>query len=364
MSTKKMLHRSLALLLALVMTLGLVPQQALAYLAERPEELTIVDKDGNTVAVTEDWETAFPYGTFAFSDFQMVAEEGGNTAVIKVYRLGGTQGRAVAYVTYEPALTQLEDGSASYSTAAGSNDIIIEVENPLPGAENQPIGQPEQPEEPKKAVSVEQSQAEDGVLLSIDVEAEAYQWYVLYADGWELISNATGREMLVGEEELAEYDFRCVYTVDGVAYGSDSLLGVPYEAEPRRRQPERKRRPEPVSRPVPQERRKSIRIGLPTVVMLFLALAAVIYISYGYLYLSASVDDHMDQVEVLEKQLENLRTENDALEQSIDTSIDLSYVYDVAINKLGMVHAGENNTIKYQKTESEYVRQYESITEH
>ena len=32
MSTKKMLHRSLALLLALVMTLGLVPQQALAYL--------------------------------------------------------------------------------------------------------------------------------------------------------------------------------------------------------------------------------------------------------------------------------------------------------------------------------------------
>lgn len=119
MSTKKMLHRSLALLLALVMTMGLVPQQALAYLAERPEELSIVDKDGNTVAVTEDWETAFPYGTFAFSDFQVVAEEGGNTAVIKVYRLGGTQGRAVAYITYEPALTQLEDGSASYSTAAG-----------------------------------------------------------------------------------------------------------------------------------------------------------------------------------------------------------------------------------------------------
>ena len=36
-STKKMIHRGLALLLALVMTLGLVPQPALAYLAERPE---------------------------------------------------------------------------------------------------------------------------------------------------------------------------------------------------------------------------------------------------------------------------------------------------------------------------------------
>ena len=231
MSTKKMIHRSLALLLALVMTLGLVPQQALAYLAERPEELTIVDKDGNTVAVTEDWETAFPYGTFAFSDFQVVAEEGGNTAVIQVYRLGGTQGRAVAYITYESALTQLEDGSASYSTAAGSNDIIIEVENPLPGVENQPIGQPEPPRQPEEPVKVVSTADETDVTLSIDVEAEAYQWYVLYAGDWEIVDGAVGKDFVVAQEDLESYDFRCVYTVDGVEYCSDSYLGVTYTVE-------------------------------------------------------------------------------------------------------------------------------------
>ena len=231
MSTKKMIHRSLALLLALVMTLGLVPQQALAYLAERPEELTIVDKDGNTVAVTEDWETAFPYGTFAFSDFQVVAEEGGNTAVIQVYRLGGTQGRAVAYITYEPALTQLEDGSAAYSTAAGSNDIVIEVENPLPGVENQPIGQPEPPRQPEEPVKVVSTAGETDVTLSIDVEAEAYQWYVLYAGDWEIVDGAVGKDFVVAQEDLESYDFRCVYTVDGVEYCSDSYLGVTYTVE-------------------------------------------------------------------------------------------------------------------------------------
>lgn len=231
MSTKKILHRSLALLLALVMTMGLVPQQALAYLAERPEELSIVDKDGNTVAVTEDWETAFPYGTFAFSDFQVVAEEGGNTAVIKVYRLGGTQGRAVAYITYEPALIQLEDGSASYSTAAGSNDIIIEVENPLPGAENQPIGQPEPPRQPEQPVKVVSTPSETDVILSIDVEAESYQWYVLYGGSWELVDGAVDKDFVVAQEELEGYDFRCVYTVDGVEYCSDSYLGVAYTVE-------------------------------------------------------------------------------------------------------------------------------------
>ena len=231
MSTKKILHRSLALLLALVMTMGLVPQQALAYLAERPEELSIVDKDGNTVAVTEDWETAFPYGTFAFSDFQVVAEEGGNTAVIKVYRLGGTQGRAVAYITYEPALIQLEDGSASYSTAAGSNDIIIEVENPLPGAENQPIGQPEPPRQPEQPVKVVSTPSETDVILSIDVEAESYQWYVLYGGSWEIVDGAVDKDFVVAQEDLENYDFRCVYTVDGVEYCSDSYLGVAYTVE-------------------------------------------------------------------------------------------------------------------------------------
>ena len=228
---RKTLQRSIALVLTLALTLSLLPGQAMGYLAPKPEELSIVDKDGNTVSVTEDWETAFPYGTFAFSDFQVVAEEGGDTAVIQVYRLGGTAGRAVAYITYEPALTQLEDGSASYSTAAGSNDIVIEVENPLPGAENQPIGRPEPPRQPEEPVKVVSTPSETDVILSIDVEAESYQWYVLYGGSWELVDGAVDKDFVVAQEELEGYDFRCVYTVDGEEYCSDSYLGVAYTVE-------------------------------------------------------------------------------------------------------------------------------------
>ena len=69
----------------------------------------------------------------------------------------------------------------------------------------------------------------------------------------------------------------------------------------------------------------------------------------------------MDSIKSLETTLDNLRTENDALERSIDTSIDLNYVYNVAVNELGMVRIGQGNIIQYDKTESEYVRQYEDI---
>lgn len=204
---------------------------ALAYLADVPEHLTFLDGEGNAVSTSEDWERMFPYGTFAFSNFQAVAEEGTETTVIQVYRLGGTEGRAVAYISYMPTLAQLENGEGSYSTAAGSNDIVIEVEDPLPGAEDQPIGQAPAPQQPEQAVKVVHTAVEDGASLSIDVEADAYQWYASYAGDWKAIDGAVGREMVVSNEDLTERDFRCVYTLGEVQYCSDSYWGKAYVAE-------------------------------------------------------------------------------------------------------------------------------------
>ena len=89
--------------------------------------------------------------------------------------------------------------------------------------------------------------------------------------------------------------------------------------------------------------------------MLLAAVVAALFIGYNYLRLKSSLDVHMDTIKTLETRLDNLRTENDALERSIDTSVDLNYVYSVAVNELGMVRVGQSNIIQYDKTESEYV---------
>lgn len=109
------------------------------------------------------------------------------------------------------------------------------------------------------------------------------------------------------------------------------------------------------------EKTESVSMSLPLTLILALMVAAVLFVGYNYLCLRSSIDMHMDKVNSLETELENMKTENDALERSIDTSVDLNHVYDVAVNELGMVRAGQNNVITYDKTESEYVRQYESI---
>lgn len=112
--------------------------------------------------------------------------------------------------------------------------------------------------------------------------------------------------------------------------------------------------------------RKAVRtvsgsINLPATILLVAAVMAVVFVGYQYLCLKSSIDVHMDNVKSLETRLENIKNENDALERSIDTSIDLNHVYEVAVGELGMVRAGRDNIIQYDKTESEYVRQYENI---
>lgn len=110
-------------------------------------------------------------------------------------------------------------------------------------------------------------------------------------------------------------------------------------------------------------RQQVVSIAFPVLLILIASVSAVLYFGYGYLTLKSSVDGHLENVKKLETRLEKLKTENDALEQSIDTSVDLNYVYNVAVNKLGMVHAGAENVVMYDKTESQYVRQYEQIPE-
>lgn len=104
-----------------------------------------------------------------------------------------------------------------------------------------------------------------------------------------------------------------------------------------------------------------VSLNLPLTLLLVAAVAISVVVGYKYLCLKSSLDVHMNNIKTMESQLDTMRTENDALEKSIDTSVDLNEVYNIATTKLGMVRVDQNNIIQYDKTESEYVKQYEDI---
>lgn len=110
-----------------------------------------------------------------------------------------------------------------------------------------------------------------------------------------------------------------------------------------------------------QNQEKALQMGLPSVAMLTIATVCALYICISYLHIQAEMTSKMHNITILEQQLEQLRSENDTLQTKINTDTNLDYVYKVATEELGMVYANSNQVVLYDKTDNEYVRQYDDI---
>lgn len=231
---KRSLSRLLSVALAFLMLFE-ASGNAFAYMVEdartasqSEDKITLTDGDGNVTEPDESWEETFPYGAFAFENSGLAVKEG-ESGVIRVYRLGGTAGRATAYIKYQPSVTQDETGEAIYDFAISAGDVVVSVEEPQPAAKYQPVGKQPDPQETDAAVTA--SEGEDGWTLSVDVEnADSYAWQVSENGGvWNDLDGADAAVLPADAEALGEsYDYRCVYTVDGVRYCTDSLRGTEY----------------------------------------------------------------------------------------------------------------------------------------
>ena len=115
---------------------------------------------------------------------------------------------------------------------------------------------------------------------------------------------------------------------------------------------------------VRRNQEKALHMDLPYVIMLTLAAVCVLSICVSYLQVQSSISTRIHNIETLEQELELLKSENDALQTRINTSVDLEHVYKIATEELGMVYANRYQILLYDKTESEYVRQYEDIPKH
>lgn len=115
---------------------------------------------------------------------------------------------------------------------------------------------------------------------------------------------------------------------------------------------------------VRRNQERALYMDGPYVFVLTIAALVTLLLCVNYLHVQASITARMDHIEELELKLEHLKSENDALQTRIDTYIDLEYVYKVATEDLGMVYANKEQVLLYNKTESEYVRQYEDIPKH
>ncbi len=262
--------RLLSMVLTLAILIPAFPLDVLAATVAGTEggQLVVTDADGKQSIVDDSWETRFPYGTFAFGEVQLELTEGeANTVTLTLHRLGGTVGRAEADIVLMPGVTTLDDGLLSYVNAVGRADYSVEVELPQPIAYFQPLGGVEKAHVPSELqvefdynlttndtldwstfppTTVEYGSQylfvpAPGSTVQIGVparplQADSYRWQLRDISRenseWEDIGDAASEAYLPISNEIffsgVMYDYRLIYTIDGVTYCSVSFEGEVY----------------------------------------------------------------------------------------------------------------------------------------
>ncbi|GHU61875.1 hypothetical protein FACS189418_2290 [Clostridia bacterium] len=120
-------------------------------------------------------------------------------------------------------------------------------------------------------------------------------------------------------------------------------------------------KPKRVSRKTKENRHKHGQINLPYVVALSLATCAFGICSLQLVHVKSSLIYQINQIEGMEKELSQLKIENDFNAAGLDNYLDLEQIEKIAREELQMVPANAEQIIFYQNLESEYVRQHEPI---
>lgn len=211
--------------------------------SSKPVRIATAEK--GTIEVEDSWEETYPYGAFLFSDSDVELTEAGDAETVTLYRLGGTRGRATAFVVYAPMVATLKGEAAAYGTAAGNDAVDIEVEDELPIAKYQPLGKDPDPDPSDSRILMNDYSGEDSQegdrILTLDGSAESYQWYILAEGRWQAVEDAADSTFIVAGDMYDKYDFRLVFTEGGKSYCTDSVKGKAYvkpEEEILPRQPE------------------------------------------------------------------------------------------------------------------------------
>lgn len=110
-----------------------------------------------------------------------------------------------------------------------------------------------------------------------------------------------------------------------------------------------------------KNREKAYHMSFGYVVFLTGALMVAAFILTGYIGLQSDVTNSIKNISSMEKQLNDLKLENEEEYSRITSSIDLDEVKRVAIQELGMKYAEEGQIITFSGESSDYVRQLADI---
>lgn len=110
------------------------------------------------------------------------------------------------------------------------------------------------------------------------------------------------------------------------------------------------------------ERKRPPFVGeLPYVTVLLVASLFAVISCFQYIQLCTDVETRIRRTEALEREFLSLKNENTLTERDVYRTPDLTLVYEIAVNELGMIPATEDHIRIFERSNSGYVYQADNI---
>lgn len=114
-------------------------------------------------------------------------------------------------------------------------------------------------------------------------------------------------------------------------------------------------------RAVRRNQEKALRTSRSYVMFLIMAVTVFGVVACAYIKVQSDVTARMKTIASLERQIADLKADNDEAYKRINTAIDLESVKNTAMTELGMSYAKESQIIYYTVGDEDYMNQYSEI---
>jgi cell division protein FtsL len=106
---------------------------------------------------------------------------------------------------------------------------------------------------------------------------------------------------------------------------------------------------------------KTAMISGPVFLVFLAVVGLVVFMGLNFMREQNRVKEIRNHISVLEAKNEETRRRQEDRISNINDKIDLSMIYDKAVNEYGMVDASENKTFTYNTKKSDIVKQYSDV---
>lgn len=110
-----------------------------------------------------------------------------------------------------------------------------------------------------------------------------------------------------------------------------------------------------------QNREKALRMSLSYVMVLSVCCMILMAVCVKYLSLQDSISTRKANIVSMESDINTLQSQNNAMDYSINSYMDIEYIAKIATEELGMIRATENQVSFYNNTEHEYMKQIKDV---